>query len=152
MKRFAVGSWRMAVVLRLGVALCVVLTIGSELGCSIPNMQSQQCSEASDDVKEFYSWYLGTDAQQRRPEIFKKFLSPELLGYRDTGEKDPFYLSANVPTTFKIGKCELVDDSHANVQVQLYWRHSDQNTEQREVYADTVKSGDVWQIGKIEDR
>lgn len=120
--------------------------------CSIPNMQSQQCSEASDSVKEFYSWYLGTDAQQRQPEIFRKFLTSALLTDRNGGEKDPFYLSATAPTTFKIGKCELVDDSHANVQVQLYWRHSDQNTEQRELYADTVKNGDTWQIAKIEDR
>ena len=115
-------------------------------------MQSQQCSEASDSVKEFYSWYLGTDVQQRHPEVFKKFLSPEILNERKSGEKDPFYLSAETPTTFKVGKCDLVDDAHANVQVQLYWRHSERNTEQREVYADTVKNGDVWQIEKIEDR
>lgn len=115
-------------------------------------MQSQQCSESSDSVKEFYSWYLGTDTQQRQPQVFKKFLSSELLNGRNDGGKDPFYLSPNAPTTFKIGKCELVDDSHANIQVQLYWRHNDQNTEQREVYADTVKNGDEWQIAKIEDR
>jgi hypothetical protein len=134
-------------------ASCLLLIAVCSWGCSIPNMQSQQCSEASDNVKEFYSWYLGTDAEQRRPEVFKKYVAagfPTDIPGND--ESDPFYLSAKAPTTFKVGKCQIVDDSHSDVQVQLYWRYSDRNTDQREVYADTVKTGDVWQIVKIEDR
>ena len=135
------------------IAYCLLLIASCLSGCSIPNMQSQQCSEASDNVKEFYSWYLGTDADQRRPEVFRKYVLAGLPSEKPgTGETDPFYLSPKPPTTFKVGKCEMVDDTHANIQVQLYWRYDDRNTDQREVYADTVKSGDVWQIEKIENR
>ena len=152
MNRLAVGGRRWAAALRTSIVLCLVLVIGGGLGCSIPNMQSQQCSEASDNVKEFYSWYLGTDADKRQSDMFKKYVSSEFPNIQSNEKNDPFYLSANAPTTFKAGKCELVNDSHANVQVQLYWRYSERNTEQREVYADTVKTGDVWQITRIEDR
>jgi hypothetical protein len=37
------------------------------------------------------------------------------------------------------------------MQVQLYWRH-DGKTDQKEVYADVAKTGDRWQIDKVESR
>ena len=116
-------------------------------------METQQCAEARDSVKEFYSWYLGTEAAQRakQPDVFKKFISSGSSLNTAGGENDPFFNSATPPTTFKIGKCEMVDPTHTNIQVQLYWRE-ESKTEQKEVYADTVKSGDRWQIDKIESR
>src|SRR5262249_32250576 len=134
-------------------SVCLLIAIGVQLSCSIPNMETQQCSEARDSVKEFYSWYLGTDSEQRakQPDVFKKYLaSASALGNTNEGT-DPFFNSATPPTTFKIGKCEMVDQTHTDIQVQLYWREGPK-TDQKEVYADTVKSGDRWQIEKIENR
>lgn len=153
MKKLAVGGWQLAVVLRMSAAACLLLTIGCQLGCSIPNFESQQCSEARDSVKEFYSWYLGTDPEQRakQPDIFRKFISQGSLLNNSGGEIDPFFNSATAPTTFKIGKCEMAGATRTNIQVQLYWREGSK-TEQKEVYADTAKSGDKWLIENVESR
>jgi hypothetical protein len=152
MKKLAVGSWRLTVVLRTGAFFCLLLTAYCQLSCSIPNPESQQCAEARDSVKEFYSWYLGTDPEQRakQPEVFKKFISPE-SSLNTSGGPEAFFNSPTLPTTFKIGKCEMVDPTHTNIQVQLYWREGSK-TEQKEVYADTLKSGDKWLIDEIESR
>ena len=154
MKKLSVGDGPLAVVLRIGAFVCLLPTAYCQLSCSIPNLETAQCSEARDSVKEFYSWYSGTESEDRakQPEVFKKYISSESPLNSAGGEKiDPFFNSATPPTTFKIGKCEMVDGTHTNIQVQLYWRQ-EAKTDQREVYADTVKSGDRWQIEKIESR
>jgi hypothetical protein len=153
MKKSAVGSKQLAVALRTSAVICFLLMIGGQLACSIPNPESQQCAEARDSAKEFYSWYLGTDAEQRakQPDVFRKFISPNSSLNTRAGEIDPFFNSETAPTTFKIGKCEMVDETRTNVQVQLYWREG-AKTEQKEVYAGTVKSGDRWLIEKVESR
>jgi hypothetical protein len=153
MKRWSVISGQWSVGRQMGAAVCLLLMIGGQLACSIPNPESQQCSEARDSAKEFYSWYLGTDAEQRtkQPDVFRKFISPNSSLNTSAGEIDPFFNSETAPTTFKIGKCEMVDSTHTNIQIQLYWREG-AKTEQKEVYAGTVKSGDRWLIEKVESR
>jgi hypothetical protein len=154
MKKLALGSRQLAAFLRIAVFFCLLLTAYCQLSCSIPNMESQQCSEARDSVKEFYSWYLGTDAEQRKkqPEIYKKYIAERSQLNASGAGIDPFFNSETAPTTFKIGQCEAVDDSHTNIQVQLYWRYSEQKVDQKELYVDTIKNGDRWQIEKIESR
>ena len=149
--KFAVGGWQLAVV-KICVFGCLLLTANGQLGCSIPKLESQQCSEAADQVKEFYSWYLGTDAEMRgrQRDVYDRFVSPKFRS--DVAEgTDPFFRSTTPPTTFKIGKCESMNDTQGNIQVQLYWR-LEGKTDQKEVYADIEKSGDRWLIDKVESR
>lgn len=148
--KFTVGRWRLGVV-RISAFGCLLLTAYGQLACSIPNLESPQCTEARDSVKEFYSWYLGTDAEARgkQREIYDRFVSHSFAA--KSGPLDAYYLSETVPTTFKIGKCEPVDDSHAKVQVQLYWRQ-ERKTDQKEVYAKTVKNEDKWLIESVDSR
>jgi hypothetical protein len=142
----------LAVVIRVCAFFCLLPIAYCQLAC-IPNPESQQCSEARDSVKEFYSWYLGTDPEQRRkqPEVFRKYISGTSSLNAVNSDLDPFFNSPTPPTTFKIAKCETADADHTNIQVQLYWRQ-DLKIEQREVYADTVRTGDTWQIDRIENR
>ena len=139
---------------RLCGILIFSMTLCWQSACSIPNLQSQQCAEAQDSVKQFYSWYLGTDAEMRakQQDVFRRYISPASTLSRSSAGPDPFFNSDTPPTTFKIGRCEVVDPSHTNVQVQLFWRHQDEKIDQKEVYADTVKDGDKWLIDKIENR
>jgi hypothetical protein len=133
------------------VGICTLLT--SSCGLSIPNLEDQQCSTARDATREFYSWYLGTDADTRakQKDIHDRYVSPAFSSDAVSGI-DPFLLSDTAPTTFKIGKCEQMDDSHVNMQVQLYWRH-DSKTDQKEVYAEMTKNnGDNWMIDKVDSR
>lgn len=135
--------------------LCLILAILQlslfAAACSIPNLETAQCSEARDVVKEFYSWYLGTDPTQleQQPEVLDRFISPKFA--QSVGGIDPFFLSDTPPTTFKVGRCETVDEDHLRLQVQLYWRYERQ-IEQKEVFADVVRSDNKWFIEKVEDR
>lgn len=137
---------------RSAILLIAIVISGTQLGCSVPNLESRPCAEARDTVKEFYSWYLGTDRETRsgQRDIYNRFVSPRLEPVINA-ETDPFFLSVSPPTTFKIGKCEPRDDNRIEMQVQLYWR-DDKKTEQKEVYAEVVKTGDKWLIDKVEGR
>jgi hypothetical protein len=129
----------------IGVFICVS-------GCSIPNLEGQQCTEARDAVHDFYFWYLGTDPAMRdkQKDVYDRFIAPGFVTAAGEG-RDPFFLSDTIPTTLKIGKCEMKDDSRVEMQVQLYWRQGGK-TDQKEVYADVARSGDKWLIDKVESR
>ena len=132
----------------LGIAHCT-FCISS---CSIPSLESRECAEARNTVKEFYSWYLGTDAKTRERQrvTYDRFIAPS-FGATTSDDLDPFFLSLTPPTTFKIGKCETKNESNTEIQVQLYWRLADK-TQQEEVFAETIKTGDTWLIDKVESR
>jgi hypothetical protein len=120
--------------------------------CSIPNLEGQQCTETRDVVREFYSWYLGTDAamREKQRDFYDRYIAPNFRSAAATG-LDPFFLSDTTPTTFKIGKCEVKDDSHVDIQVQIYWRQ-EQKIDQKEVYAGVEKVGDKWFIDEVNGR
>jgi len=68
-----------------------------------------------------------------------------------SGEPRSVFLSGTTPTTFKIGKCEAVTETKAEMQVQLYWRE-DGKTDQKEVFAELTRTNDRWLIEKVESR
>ena len=121
-------------------------------GCSIPNLEGQQCTEARDTAHDFYFWYLGTEpiVRDKQQDVYNRFIDPDFHSAAGANS-DPFFLSDTTPTTLKIGKCESKDDSHVEMQIQLYWRH-DGKTDQKEVYAEVAKTGDKWLIHKVESR
>jgi len=133
-------------------SLCISHFAFCVAACSIPNLESQQCADARNTVKEFYSWYLGTDPNTREQQqvIYDRFIASNFHSSARS-DLDPFFLSPTTPTTFKIGKCEMRNDSQTAIQVQLYWRQPDK-TEQEEVYAETIRSADKWLIDKVESR
>jgi hypothetical protein len=131
---------------------CILVSVIGIASCSIPNLEGRQCTETRDVVREFYSWYLGTDAamREKQRDIYDRYIAPNFHSAATAG-LDPFFLSDTTPTTFKIGKCEVRDDSHVNMQVQIYWRQ-EQKIDQKEVYADVEKVGDKWLIDKVDSR
>jgi len=95
---------------------------------------------------------MGTDSdvRQKQSDVYKRFIASDFQSAASSDE-DAFYLAGTTPTTFKIGKCEMRDDTHVVVQVQLYWRQEGK-TDQKEVYADVVKRDDKWLISKVNAR
>lgn len=140
-------NFGLSIAASLGLGLLLILN-----SCSIPNLEAPQCSEARDTVKEFYSWYLGTDADMRSRQrvVYDRFVSPTFRT-DNAGADDPFFRSSTLPTTFKIGKCESTTDSKARMQVQLYWRE-DGKTDQKDVFTELTKTGERWLIDKVESR
>lgn len=148
--RSSVGSWRLAVALRIGVLCCLLPSAFIQLGCSLPNLEKAECSQARDNVKQFYSWQIGTDAREREanPEIARKFVSPLFSTESGNQESDPFTRSATVPKSFRVGRCEVLDPDKVKLQVQLLWR-DEKESRQSDVSVLAVRSGDVWQIEKV---
>jgi hypothetical protein len=132
--------------------LCLLASPIWIASCSIPNLEGQQCTETRDVVREFYSWYLGTDPamREKQRDVHDRYIASDFRSAAVSG-LDPFFLSDTTPTTFKIGKCEVKDDSHVDIQVQIYWRQ-EQKIDQKEVYADVEKVGDKWLIDEVNGR
>jgi hypothetical protein len=129
---------------------CIVhfaLLIGA---CSIPSLESAECSQARDTVKQFYSWYLGTDLDTRlkQPEILNRFVAKKFQDEHPTSDPAAYFFSDDLPKTFKIGACKQIDPQKVDMQVQIYWR-DDKKTVQKEVHVETVKTGDAWLINNV---
>ncbi|MBV9216769.1 MAG: hypothetical protein JO053_11385 [Acidobacteria bacterium] len=120
--------------------------------CSIPNLESQNCSEARDAVKQLYSFHFANDmsASLESLKAREKFLSPEFYQrlVASNPSVDPFTFSADPPKTFKIAKCTEKAPADVDMQVQIYWR-DEQKTTQKEVHVDTVRSGDKWLVNDV---
>jgi hypothetical protein len=118
--------------------------------CSIPNLEKPECTQARDSVKQFYSWYLGTNAEERskHPEIYKKFISPTFSFDPKKWETDSYLLTNDFPKTFRVGACKVNDSEHVGLQVLLLWR-DDTKSEQKEVHVESVKISDKWLISKV---
>jgi hypothetical protein len=103
-------------------------------------------------VKDFYSWYLGTDAKTRAQQetTYDRFIASDFQT-SVSDDLDPFFLSPTTPTTFKIGKCDVDSETRVSIQVQLYWRY-ESKTDQKEVYAEVFRTGDKWLIYKVATR
>src|SRR6187399_3498178 len=73
--------------------------------CSLPNLESNDCTQARDLVKKFYSFHFGNE-MRLSPETLKareKFLTPELyrsLSSLPESNTDYFTASDELPRTF----------------------------------------------------
>ena len=151
--KLAVGTWRLAVALRVGIFCCLLPTAYCQLACSLPNLEKPQCTAARDTVKRFYSFHFGNDMRPS-PENLKarvQFLTNELSGSLSTSTetvKDYFTATDNYPKAFRVGSCTSESDDKAILQVLLLWR-DDVKSEQKEVHVETVKVADKWLINKV---
>lgn len=138
----------LAAVLRVVVFLCLTAA-----GCSIPSLESTECSAARDDVKKFYSFHFGNDMRPSDENLRARarFLTPDLyrtLSAAVASETDYFTASDEPPKTFKIAQCAEDGPTKADVIVQLYWRE-DAKVTQKELHVEAVKSGDRWLVNKV---
>ena len=134
--------------------VCLLLTAFCLLGCSVPNLEKPECTEARDAVKQFYSFHFANDMRPTAEnlKLRERFLTPELtmsLAGAPFTSTDYFTATDQAPKTFKIGRCEAKDATQAEFEVQLYWR-DDIETVQKHVHAEAVKTGDAWLINKVQ--
>ena len=151
--RLARGRWRLGGVLRVGLLCFFVPLASSQFACRFYSLETPACSQARDTTKQFYSWYLGTDAhlKEAQPDIFSKHVVSTYFpgdGNAYAFERDPFFLEQNLPTTFKIGACKQIDPEKVDLQVQIYWR-TDIKTVQKEIHVEAIKLDDAWLINKV---
>ena len=138
---------------KLLVLSCILFIGIVSACCSIPNLESPECSAATDGVKQFYSYHFGNDMHPS-PENLKareRFLTPELyreLAAGNMSGMDYFTASDMPPKTFKVAQCTVEGKQKADIHVQIYWRE-DPKVTQKEVHVETVKVGDSWLINKV---
>ncbi len=149
----AVRSWRLAVMLRLGVLCCLLPTAYSQLACGIPNLETPECAQARDAAKQFYSFHFGNDMRPSLENLKRRerFLTPRyyaMLSAAGENTLDQFTMTQDYPKTFKIGECKADTPTNIDLQLQLYWR-DDQKTVQQEVVANMVKENDKWLLDGV---
>lgn len=131
-------------------AFCLILFISA---CSVPNLDKPQCTASRETVKEFYSYHFGSDMKLSKEnlEASGKFLSDELkrnLAAQPVTATDYFTATDDYPKAFRVGDCEVIDDSKTIFQIVFFWR-TDTRSEQREVKVETIKQNDKWLINKV---
>jgi hypothetical protein len=122
--------------------------------CSVPILEKPECTQARQQMKDFYSFHFGHE-MQFTPENLRRrerFLTPELVGNLQIAtvtEQDPFTLTTEYPKAFRVGGCEVIEkDKKVNFEVLLFWRIEEQN-KQQEIYVEAIKENDKWLINKI---
>ncbi len=122
-------------------------------GCSIPNLEAPECTQARDAVKRFYSIHFG-NSMEPSPENLKlrqRFLTNELfdsLSAAPPGKADYFTATEDFPKAFRVGACEIPEPKRAVVQVLLFWRDDSRN-EQKEIKVSVAGSTGTWLIDKV---
>ncbi len=127
------------------------------VSCSIPNLESPECTAGRNQVKKLYSFHVGNDMKPS-PENLKlreEYLTPELkqnLEKQTSGETDYFTQTSDYPKAFRIGECKVVEPERKVIlQVLLFWK-DDTRTEQREINVETVKQNEIWLVNKVENK
>ncbi|HEX8638305.1 MAG TPA: hypothetical protein VF692_09600, partial [Pyrinomonadaceae bacterium] len=122
--------------------------------CSIPNLESAECTEARQTVREFYSFHFGGE-MRFSPEnlrLRERFLTPEFAASLPDAptEVDVFTVNSNdYPKAFRAGNCRAEAPDKAIFEVLLFWK-TETRSEQRRIEVETVKRTDKWLINKIE--
>lgn len=122
--------------------------------CSIPNLESPDCTAARNVVREFYSFHFGSDMTFSRENLGlrEKFLTPEFeerLRGQDTNI-DPFTLTDDPPKAFRVGACTVVEpEKRTRFEVLLFWK-TDTQSKQVSINADAVNTGGRWLIDGVD--
>ncbi len=131
-------------------AVFAVAFLGS---CSMPNLESPECTLSRGTVKEFYSIHFGNEmkysAESLKPK--EKFLTPELIASLAStpAGTDPFTTkSDDLPKAFRVGGCTVTDPSKTDVEIILFWK-DETRSEERKINVEVVKRDDKWLINKI---
>ncbi len=122
-------------------------------GCSLPNLESPECTDSRLAVKQFYSFHFANEMKFSADNLKQreKFLTPEFAQSlkNSPGENDVFTTnSTDFPKAFRIGECKLIEPTKTNLEIVLFWK-DDNRTEQKNIHVETVKQADKWLLNKI---
>lgn len=153
MKR-AASSERSAAGWRRITFFCLLLAACCLPSCSVPNLESPECTEARQTVREFYSQHFGGD-MKFTPENIRareKYLAPDFawLLQKFVTDSDPFTLTPgdDLPKAFRVGSCKTIAPDKTGLQVLLFWK-DEARSEQREINVEAVRQNDKWLISNI---
>ncbi len=142
----------------LGTFLFCILNFAFSLaGCSVPNLESRECDQAQDMVREFYSYHFGHNLGFSEEDLNarRNYLTPEfLVSVRDPPRDvppgvDPFTRTDDPPKAFRVGSCHLVEPGkRTRLEVLLFWK-DDVRSEQRSIVVETEQRDGKWLIDRV---
>lgn len=135
------------------LSYCLILIAYFSLSCSVPNLETPECTQSRDAVKNFYSYHFANDmkATQENLKLRERFLTPELVASLQNieTENDVFTTnSTDYPKAFRTAGCEIVSPDKAIFEVVFFWR-TDDRSEQKEIKVETVKQDGIWLVNKV---
>src|SRR5688572_2157909 len=128
------------------IALC------TQLSCSVPNLESPDCDQARDVVRELYSSHFGNnqafaseDLEKRKMHLTARFLE----SLRGGPPIDPFTRTSDQPKAFRVGECRIVEPGRrVAFELVLFWK-TDTRTEQRAINVEVENVGNKWLIDSV---
>jgi len=134
------------------VPFCLLLAAFCSLSCSLPVLESPECTDSREAVRKFYSFHYANDIAPT-PENLKareKYLTPQLYQklLSESLGKDYFTLSETPPKAFRVAACTTIDPGKTELGVHLFWK-DDTKTTQNEIEVEAVKQGDGWLVNKV---
>ena len=141
---------RTALTYLLLIAYCLLLP-----SCSIPNLEPQDCIQARDIVREFYSFHFGNEKEFSEEAIERRrpFFTPSFLRNLQSQPPvvDPFTLTDDPPKAFRVGGCRVKEaDRRVTFDVLLFWK-TDIRTEQRSIAVEVENTDGKWMIDSVGD-
>lgn len=138
--------------------------------CNIPQVEDAKCTASRETVRSFYAEHFAAGDRMgfTRENVAgkEKFFTPELhkllLNEFDRQEKfakenpgqppfmsgDPFTVSQEYPSGFKVGECAIGGENNASHTVQLFWISEDKPIN-RAIKVEAEKRGDKWLVKDI---
>jgi hypothetical protein len=145
---------------RVLVSCLLLFTFSLLPACSIPNLEEQDCREARDRIREFYSFHFGNDMNlsEENIKLREKFLTARLRAdiLNDAitlPVKTTEYFTAaptdDLPKAFRIGECKVIQPGmEVQFDVLLFWK-DDTRTEQKHVLTSLKKENENWLIDSV---
>lgn len=133
----------------------LLLTAYCLLGCSVPNLEKPECTDARNAMREFYSFDYSNDTKfnQENLKLRQKFLTPELfqmLAQKPDSVTDYFTASDEPPKAFRIGSCQVVEPAKkTSLSVVFFWKDGEVSR-QKEVQVEADKINSEWLVNKVE--
>ncbi len=121
--------------------------------CSIPNLESNECQQARDPLKRFYSYHFGSEMQpsEKYYETRREYLTASFGNFvskKITDKRDFFTLEQDYPKAFRVGGCETIEPNRVKFEVLLFWK-DDTRSEQKKISVEMIKEDEKWLIDGV---
>ena len=134
-------------------ALCIVHCAFFIGGCSIPAIESADCSAAREVTKRYYSLAIGGDLAHQPDAMrdLKELLAPDFsaTGTNSGGGRDAYNFSLTTPSSSRVDECADLGNGKVTNNVTVIWRINEQNYLRHDKVT-LVRSGDKWLVEHID--
>src|SRR5262249_21131131 len=98
---------------RVFFLFCLLFAAFCSPSCSLPVLESRECTDSREAVRQFYSFHYANDIAPTADnlKLREKYLTPELYQklLAEKPEKDYFTFSETPPKAFRVAGCTKVD-------------------------------------------